>query len=62
VPLLPKPVIAFPTMKAFIVGEAAVRAEPTAKSTLLRSRIRLLLKKTSSFPLKKKNINQGRIF
>lgn len=50
-PLLPKPVIALPRMKASMEGAAAVSAEPMAKSNLEMSRILLLSKDTSSLPL-----------
>ncbi len=45
------PVITLPTMNAFMEGAAAVRAEPIANSNLAKSRMFLLLKHTSNFPL-----------
>ena len=52
VPLPPRPVIAFPTIKEFMEGAAAAKAEPIAKSTLEASRMFLLSNEERSFPLK----------
>lgn len=54
------PVIALPTMKAFMEGAAAVRAVPMANSTLEKSRIFLLLNHTSNFPLSKIFVTSSR--
>ena len=50
VALLPMPVITLPTIRAFIVGAAAVTAEPIANNALPISKM-FLLPKTSSLPL-----------
>lgn len=45
------PVIALPIMNAFMEGAAPVRTEPMANSSLVKSKIFLLSKRATSFPL-----------